>query len=151
FPDHFFQHWSGYNVMAPLHDPVPVMALVPQFYGYYQPEDPLPDYLSPILLLEHCGVPIDVDTLCADDRNECASLLLRFHHEGWLHNSFAERNILVQAGPITDWPLGRMFSDKYSFRLIDFGRSAKYERSLDRAAEESEMARLLKLMHFAET
>lgn len=37
FPAHFFQHWTGYNVVAPLHDPTPVGALVPQFFGYYTP------------------------------------------------------------------------------------------------------------------
>jgi hypothetical protein len=42
FPRHFFEHWSGYNVLPPLHDPVPVGALVPQFYGYYVPDESVP-------------------------------------------------------------------------------------------------------------
>ncbi|KAG2070566.1 hypothetical protein BDR04DRAFT_1142719 [Suillus decipiens] len=29
FPDHFFQHWTGYNIVPPIHDPVPVGALCP--------------------------------------------------------------------------------------------------------------------------
>ncbi|KAG5637639.1 hypothetical protein H0H81_003864 [Sphagnurus paluster] len=37
FEKHFFEHWSGFNVLPPMHDPVPVGALVPQFYGYYEP------------------------------------------------------------------------------------------------------------------
>ncbi|SJL02727.1 uncharacterized protein ARMOST_06063 [Armillaria ostoyae] len=71
FPEHFFQHWSGYNVIPPLHDPTPALAVVPQFYGYYVPEEGEAkdgEYLSPILLLEDCGVPVDVDELDMDDR-----------------------------------------------------------------------------------
>ncbi|KAG2121545.1 hypothetical protein BD769DRAFT_1361211 [Suillus cothurnatus] len=153
FPDHFFQHWNGYNVMPPLHDPVPVGALCPQFYGYYTPDDPTdgtsrPNYLSPILLLEYCGREIDPDELCIDDKQECASLVFRFHHAGWLHESFAARNILWQQGKPTEWPIQRPYSTK-SFRLIDFGRSRKLDNSLTRASEEDTALRLLHLLHHA--
>lgn len=153
FPDHFFQHWNGYNVMPPLHDPVPVGALCPQFYGYYTPDDPTdgtsrPNYLSPILLLEYCGTEIDPDELCIDDKQECASLVFRFHHAGWLHESFAARNILWQQGKPTEWPIQRPYSTK-SFRLIDFGRSRKLDSSLTRATEEDTALRLLHLLHHA--
>ncbi|KAK0472454.1 hypothetical protein IW261DRAFT_1424281 [Armillaria novae-zelandiae] len=75
FPEHFFQHWSRYNVIAPLHDPTPALAVVPQFYGYYIPEedeaktcnDDNMEYISTILLLEDCGGPVDVDQLDLDD------------------------------------------------------------------------------------
>ncbi|KAG2030186.1 hypothetical protein BDR03DRAFT_906199 [Suillus americanus] len=153
FPDHFFQHWNGYNVMPPLHDPVPVGALCPQFYGYYTPDDPTdgtsrPNYLSPILLLEYCGGEIDPDELCIDDKQECASLVFRFHHAGWLHESFAARNILWQRGKPTEWPIQRPYSSK-SFRLIDFGRSRKLDSSSTRATEEDTALRLLHLLHHA--
>ncbi|KAG2126547.1 hypothetical protein DEU56DRAFT_742871 [Suillus clintonianus] len=153
FPDHFFQHWNGYNVMPPLHDPVPVGALCPQFYGYYTPDDPSdgtgrPDYLSPILLLEYCGQEINPDELCLDDRQECASLVFRFHHAGWLHESFAARNILWQQGKPTEWPILRPHSSK-SFRLIDFGRSKKLDKAITRANEEETASRLLHLFHHA--
>jgi len=39
FERHMFEEWSGYNVLPPMHDPVPVVPLVPRFYGYYVPED----------------------------------------------------------------------------------------------------------------
>ncbi|KAG2749435.1 hypothetical protein P692DRAFT_20953361 [Suillus brevipes Sb2] len=154
FPDHFFQHWNGYNVMPPLHDPVPVGALCPQFYGYYTPDDPTdgtshPNYLSPILLLEHCGREINPDELCIDDKQECASLVFRFHHAGWLHESFAARNVLWQQGKPTEWPIQRPYSTK-SFRLIDFGRSRKLDSSLTRASEEDTALRLLHLLHHAD-
>ena len=42
FPDHFFQHWNGYNVVSPLTEPVPVGALVPQYYGHYVPDEDIP-------------------------------------------------------------------------------------------------------------
>jgi hypothetical protein len=154
FPDHFFQHWNGYNVMPPLHDPVPVGALCPQFYGYYTPDDPTdgtsrPNYLSPILLLEYCGREINPEELCIDDKQECASLVFRFHHAGWLHESFAARNILWQQGKPTEWPIQRPYSTK-SFRLIDFGRSRKLDSSMTRASEEDTALRLLHLLHHAD-
>ena len=79
FPDHFFEHWSGFNLVSPIHDPVPVGAVVPQFYGYYEPDSdqtPIDDkgkhrkskYLSPIMLLEECGEQVDIDQLNIDDR-----------------------------------------------------------------------------------
>ena len=65
FPKHFFEHWSGYNLLPPLDDPTPVGPLVPQFYGYYVPKQDVSEgnkttkrYLSPILLIEHCGKPM---------------------------------------------------------------------------------------------
>ena len=88
FPAHLFEHWSGYNIIQPLHDPVPVGAVLPQFYGYYVPEKNSDDdspYLSAILLLENCGLPIDPEALDKDDKNECASLLYRLHLAGWNH------------------------------------------------------------------
>lgn len=163
FPDHFFEHWNGYNVVPPLHDPVPVGAVCPQFYGYYVPveetEDPkgkakvksAPSYLSPILLVEHCGKPVQPDKLNIDDRQECASLLLRFHHEGYLHNSFREDNIVVQDGPLTEAPVERKFADPKinSFRLIDFSRASEIT-SVTRAQEEENCLRLFKLHHHSD-
>lgn len=87
FPAHFFKHFTGYNIVHPFHEPVPLGALVPQFYGYYVPDDSVParicdrdvkgsgmpgkegaktwrateleyEYRSPILLIEDCGEPI---------------------------------------------------------------------------------------------
>ncbi|KAL1723131.1 hypothetical protein EV715DRAFT_191272, partial [Schizophyllum commune] len=150
FPDWFFQHWSGYNVVKPLLDPTPCGALVPNFYGYYVPESPEapsvpgysstaedpklpyspePAYLSPILLLEHCGVPIEPEKLSIDDKQEAAALFLLLSSAGWVQNSIAARNVLVQAGPLSDWPLMRITNmpPKSSFRLIDFGRARKVE------------------------
>ncbi|KAG1733007.1 uncharacterized protein EDB91DRAFT_1300941 [Suillus paluster] len=130
--------------MPPLHNPVPVGALCPQFYGYYTPDD-LTDgtgrsnYLSPILLLEHRGREIDPEELCRDDKQECASLVFRFHE--------AARNILWQQGKPTEWPMQRLLSGK-SFRLIDFGRSKELENSNSRAAEEAMAVRLLRLLHY---
>jgi hypothetical protein len=140
FPSHLFEHWNGYNVIPPLQDPVPVGAVVPQFYGYYIPDENTKhdtlSYLSPILLLEDCGIPIDADELNKDDRQECASLLYRLHNAGWTHGSLAERNLLMQPGPLSDRPLSRGLDGTSSFRLIDFGRSVKCDSSSCRAGEE---------------
>ncbi|KAF8552017.1 hypothetical protein OG21DRAFT_1466374 [Imleria badia] len=149
FPAHFFQHWTGYNVIPPLHDPTPVGALVPQFFGYYAPgpssnSDGGSAYCSSILLIEHCGKPIIINKLSTDDRHECAALLFRFHAAGWLHESFSQRNILMQKQHPTCSPLEDEdqceFPHKhrrYSFRLIDFGRSVEYENASQRCVEES--------------
>ncbi|KDR72254.1 hypothetical protein GALMADRAFT_74168 [Galerina marginata CBS 339.88] len=160
FPRHFFEHWSGFNVVPPIWDPVPVGPIVPQYYGYYVPEDkvskydvkamekseedmdvdeqqPQPlrkikqPYLSPILLLENCGSPIQPEELSVDDISECGSLVHRFAEEEWVHGSIAKRNILKQPGPLSAWPIQRTMNamrreglgEQWSFRLIDFGRS----------------------------
>ncbi|KIM53988.1 hypothetical protein SCLCIDRAFT_1222410 [Scleroderma citrinum Foug A] len=157
FPDHFFQHWNGYNLIRPLHGPVPVHALVPQFYGYYIPHD-IPastasngesgkPYLSPILLLEQCGVPVVPSKLSKDDREECVSLLLRFNDAGWLHESVAERNFLMQEGLPTMWPLERQFTDQLSFRLIDFGRSRLAENRIEFHTALDEAMKMFKISY----
>jgi len=125
FPAHLFEHWNGYNVIPPLHDPVPSQ------------------YLSPILLLENCGIPIDAEALNQDDKHECASLLYRFHEAGWIHGSYSERNVVMQLGPLNHWPLCRSVSDVRSFRLIDFGRSTECD-GYSRAAEEMDADRMFR-------
>ena len=80
-------------------------------------------FLEPVLLL----------TRQVNFRCESASLVYRFHEEGWIHGSIARRNIVRQAGPLSAWPLERMvnvterggYGTDWSFRLIDFGRSRK--------------------------
>ncbi|KAL4061978.1 hypothetical protein J3A83DRAFT_2769360 [Scleroderma citrinum] len=85
FPDHFFQHRNGYNIVRPLLNPVPMHTLVPQFYGYYVPDDvaPIaiapggkaerPAYLSPILFLEDCGTPYHPHSLMLSAKNASLS------------------------------------------------------------------------------
>ena len=85
FPRHFFEHWSGFNVIKPLKDPTPVGPLVPQFYGYYVPDidcgseqsdsddsrsgsPEIRQYLSPILLIEDCGKQLKPGKLTLDDK-----------------------------------------------------------------------------------
>jgi len=72
FPRRFFEHWSGYNLVPPLKYPVPVVPLVPQFYGYYV-VDPTekkntPENLRAILLQEYCGSSSDPAILSVDDQ-----------------------------------------------------------------------------------
>lgn len=79
FGENFSQHWTGYTLAYPLHNPTPVHAITPIFYGYYSKERTVPDvdansgdsddqYFSPILLLEDCGTPIEPTHLDFDDR-----------------------------------------------------------------------------------
>lgn len=72
FPDYFFEQYSGYHLVPDLRQVIPVGAIVPQFYGYYVPDESCAqnhdEYLSPILLLEDCGSQIGDIALSIDDR-----------------------------------------------------------------------------------
>ncbi|KZP19808.1 hypothetical protein FIBSPDRAFT_790201 [Athelia psychrophila] len=144
FPQHLSEHWSGYNILPPLQNPVPLSAVVPQFYGYYVPATQTESsgtkvpYLSPIMLLENCGNPVDPETLDEDDMEECSSLIHRLHEAGYAHNSIAARNIVVQPGPLSELPEKRGRDGTKSFRLIDFGRTERMESSRERRGEERE-------------
>ncbi|KAF9050702.1 hypothetical protein BDZ89DRAFT_1057144 [Hymenopellis radicata] len=123
---------NGYNVLRHFTIQPPYRPVVPQFYGYYVPEKTDEDkdtYISPILLVEDCGKAVDVDELGMDDRQECAALFFRMHAEGWLHNSVAPRNVVMDYGNIHDWPVlqSSLTSDVKRFRIIDFGRSVHEE------------------------
>ncbi|THH06193.1 hypothetical protein EW145_g4252 [Phellinidium pouzarii] len=129
FPSHMFEHWNGYNVLQPMHHPTPVGAVAPQFYGFYVPDksnDPVKAgrYMSPILLLEHCGVQVNPEKLSFDHKQECFSLLRRLHAAGYMHNSVYQRNILMQYGPLQMSPFQRS-KEHLRFRLIDYGRTVK--------------------------
>lgn len=133
FASHLFEHSTGFNAVPPLYGPVPVGAVVPQFYGYYVPEsndkeggrseaDGGQVLQSPILLLEDCGTPVNADDLNIDNRSvppthfssrvsihwhpadKNMPLYYRFHHDGWTQESFSMQNILVQAVPINVAP-----------------------------------------------
>ena len=69
-------------------------------------------------------------------RTECYSLYLRFHSEGYLHQSTYIRNIVMQPGPLTRHPQERSNSTP-SFRLIDFGRSTNVEEEVTKKSKES--------------
>ncbi|TFK66234.1 hypothetical protein BDN72DRAFT_800219 [Pluteus cervinus] len=134
-PDHFSRHYSGYNVVQPLHDPVPVTPVVPQFYGYYEPiMNPLekcPAFMSSIMLLEDCGRTLrevihdpNVDARvgrCRDDRQELGSLVFRLHEAGFTHNSMHLANFLAQPGPLQEFPFYRNVTQpnkrQWSFRI----------------------------------
>ncbi|KAF9064596.1 hypothetical protein BDP27DRAFT_1425700 [Rhodocollybia butyracea] len=134
FGSQFSQHWTGYTLAYPIQNPTPMNAITPIFYGYYSKEKsadaPDSEYYSPILLLEDCGEQIEPRELDFDDRQECASLLLRLHYHGWTQGSYAPRNLLVQRGDPGDFPLMKSQQDR-RFRLIDFGRA----KSLKNAKE----------------
>lgn len=70
---HLMEEWTGYNLLPPyIQYPVPVSAVVPKFYGYYEPEAPGNDRsgekLGAILLLEDCGTPVALNTLSKDHK-----------------------------------------------------------------------------------
>jgi len=78
---------------------------------------------------------------------QSASLVYRFHEEGWIHGSVAQRNILRQPGPLSSFPAIRAINaekrggleEEWSFRLIDFGRSHKTTTNNNLIAEESKL------------
>ena len=68
FPRHFSEEWCGYNMVSPLSWPVPVGPVVPKFYGYYMPTGEKRDTLSPILLMEECGTPVNPRRLTPEQK-----------------------------------------------------------------------------------
>ena len=68
FPNHLSEEWCGYNVVSPLSWPVPVGPVVPKFYGYYMPVGEKKGSLSPILLMEECGTPVDPRKLTPEQK-----------------------------------------------------------------------------------
>ncbi|KAI0320272.1 hypothetical protein OF83DRAFT_1169479 [Amylostereum chailletii] len=148
FPKHLQEEWTGLNLVPPIKMPVPVCPVVPKFFGYYKPvvddtilegaEESLKDKitvwvegLTPILLLEHCGTPIEPSKFSMYEKYLCYTQLLRLHIEEFTQGSYFSRNILVQPGPLTIDPSERSLCTP-SFRIIDFGRA----RSLKAEEEE---------------
>ena len=68
FPENMSQEWCGLNVVPPLSWPVPVGPVVPKLYGYYMPTGEYKDTLSPILLMEECGKPINLRYLTSEQK-----------------------------------------------------------------------------------
>lgn len=68
FPKDLSEEWCGYNVISPLAWPVPVGPIVPKFYGYYMPVGEDTDGLSPILLMEECGTPVEPEELTPEQK-----------------------------------------------------------------------------------
>ncbi|MCJ1438787.1 hypothetical protein MMC27_008177 [Xylographa pallens] len=121
---HMQQEWCGFNLLPGLTRPVPVGPVVPKFYGYYKPEPQADstEHLSPILLVEDCGVPVKEGNLSQANKEEIYSLFLRLHHARFVQNSAFVRNILIQPGPLTRPPIERSLTTP-SFRIIDYGRA----------------------------
>lgn len=59
FPDHLSQHWSGFCFVKPIKIAQAVGPVVPHFYGRYEAEDQTK--YQPLLLMEDCGFPIDLE------------------------------------------------------------------------------------------
>ncbi|KAI0090881.1 hypothetical protein BDY19DRAFT_938093 [Irpex rosettiformis] len=73
-PKHMSEDWCGYNLIAPILQPVPVGPVVPKFFGLYEPvgDDkryPYKRQWSPILLMEECGKPVNPKRLSVDERS----------------------------------------------------------------------------------
>jgi hypothetical protein len=69
-PRNLQDDYTGLVKTYPIREQVPVQAVTPKFFGYYVPVDI--DVLekrvrSSLILLEHCGVPIDPEKLNGDD------------------------------------------------------------------------------------
>ncbi|KAI0819896.1 hypothetical protein BC628DRAFT_1423422 [Trametes gibbosa] len=144
FPKHIQQEYCGYHIVPQSRFPVPVVPIVPKFYGYYLPTNDRGDVLdshhskcsearpcnvdwpSPILLMEECGSPVEPAKFTIDQRTECFSLIQRLHFLEIIQGSFYVRNIMIQPGPLTAPPAARSF-DSPSFRIIDFGRGEDWE------------------------
>lgn len=139
---HLMEEWTGYNLLVPyIQYPVPVSAVVPKFYGYYEPEAPESqsgerEKLGAILLLEDCGVPVVYDTLSKDHKTTCLSLLARFHIHGYLYNSHPSK-ILVQPGPL-EKKIDRRGIEEPRFRIVGMGSAMTFETFKAREMEDAQ-------------
>ena len=115
FPAHFFGHWTEYNPIHPITHPVPLGAFVLQFYGPCQRSPrrdgwvtnqiwTVEDNFSPILFIKDCGIPVDTTKLNVTNKTDCVSLVYQFHEENWIHASLNKWNIVMQPGPLRQWP-----------------------------------------------
>ncbi|KAI4522799.1 hypothetical protein K525DRAFT_268534 [Schizophyllum commune Loenen D] len=133
FPPELAQHRKGSADFNELNYDVTLGAVIPQFFGYYVPVEKPKDggYLSPIMLVESCGTPIEGRSLNKLEKQTTAGLFLRMHEADFVQNSEFPRNVLMQAGPLSAPPSQRHRSTP-SFRLIDFGRTvdkAEFDRA----------------------
>ncbi|KAI5984212.1 hypothetical protein EDD15DRAFT_2521732 [Pisolithus albus] len=120
----------------------PLHALLPQFYCFYVPVEEValstPNGVAAGVDMERetTEAPTkaaDTDEVRGSKPNAATAYLspiLQSNNAGWLHESIAERNVLLQPGLPTQWPIERNVSEsdpetQKSSRLIDFGRSGK--------------------------
>ena len=68
FPKHLSEEWCGYNIVSRLSWPVPIGPVVPKFYGFYMPTGEKKDKLSPIMLMEECGTPVNPQKLTPEQK-----------------------------------------------------------------------------------
>lgn len=157
FPGFFTEEYCGWHVLTPfVKTPTPSCQVVPKFFGFYVPDKKSKQLerdadgkllwpwqrRSPILLMEDCGTPIDLEEMSVDQRcvilhvptvslfltfpsfcsAECYSLIIRLHFQDFHHNSFRTHSILVQPGPLILPPHLRSM-DRPSFRCINFSRT----------------------------
>ena len=73
-----------------------------------------------------------------------------------MHESPYTRNVLYQPGPLTASPSEREENAtkrpdlrQTSFRLIDFGRSVKYDGEKERSLEESVITKTFRILHMS--
>ncbi|KAI9449666.1 hypothetical protein BJY52DRAFT_1126563 [Lactarius psammicola] len=134
--------------------------IVPKFFGYYKPSCEsvgsykgddgdeegartvrrdvcklLQSFVSPILLLEPCGEPVNAEMLSSDG-DTISGIFERLHNARFAQKSTYPRNIVVQPGPLTHPRAERSFNDP-SYRLIDFGRGVYYNGDESESADES--------------
>lgn len=144
---HVQQDWHGKDC-----DGRELGAIIPKFYGYYKPEDD--KTLSPILLMEDCGVRVRTDFAGLNDKEKLGIYrqFQRLNETGVIHHSVYPRNILCQPGPLSVESSRRSWEDQV-FRIIDFGRSEYMEgesmRLVKTEARRKELGDLLKRMHGA--
>ncbi|THH28098.1 hypothetical protein EUX98_g6086 [Antrodiella citrinella] len=121
FPAHLSDEYCGYHLLSPFMQTLsPSCAVVPKFFGYYVPVYEPEDF--------------GTSATC-----QCYSLLMRLHINEIIHQSFCERNIVVQPGPLTKPPIARSLKTP-SFRVIDFGRSMSWKQWL-KSMREKDLAR----------
>ncbi|KAH9903249.1 hypothetical protein C8Q73DRAFT_635066 [Cubamyces lactineus] len=139
------QEGKAYAELPPhLFGPSEARRLVPNFYGFYVPVDSkgrrldyrarhttcdgylqarcTVDWPTPILLMEDCGTPVELQSMQKAERQQCWNLVDSLHASGVAHGSPHSRNILVQPGPLS-MPREQRTLGTPSFRIASLGRA----------------------------
>lgn len=114
----------------------PLRAVVPKFFGLYEPVESN-GKMGSLLLIEDCGTSVENykmrsgrskherSHVFSELRAQASAMYASLHRAGFLQCSVKRSNIAIQPGPLCLPSVERSY-DNPSFRILDFGRAVIY-------------------------
>jgi len=114
----------------------PLRAVVPKFFGLYEPVESNVE-MGSLLLIEDCGTSVENykmhsgrskherSHVFSELRAQASAMYASLHRAGFLQCSVKRSNIAIQPGPLCLPSVERSY-DNPSFRILDFGRAVIY-------------------------